>query len=61
MAWKYLLATAIGVCLFQLGALSVWVTVLSLAVQALSVLAIVIVLGVGSLFVWRRYKDSQGQ
>lgn len=44
-------AAAIG--LIQLGALSVWVAVLSLALKAMLVIAIVVGLYVGLPYIWR--------
>ena len=51
MFWKFLIAVALAAGLIQLGALSVWVSVLSLALQ---VAIGVIVLGAG-IALWTRY------
>ena len=56
MFWKCSIAAALAVGLIQLGALSVWVSVL----KALLAIVLAIVLAVGLLFVWRRYKGMNG-
>ena len=52
MFWKFLLAAALAVVLIKLGALSVWVSVLSVAFQ---VAVAVIVVGAG-IALWILYK-----
>ena len=56
MFWQFLIAIALIVGLIQLGAMSVWVSVLSAAVKVGSVLLVVVAVFVGFRFVWRRYK-----
>ena len=43
----------------KLGALSVWVGVLSFAIKAILIAAIAVVLYIGLMYVWRRYKGHQ--
>ena len=57
MFWQFLIAVALIVGLIQLGAMSVWVSVLSAAVKVGLVLAVLVVVFVGFRFVWRRYKN----
>jgi hypothetical protein len=54
MFWKFLIVVALAIGLMQLGALSVWVTVLKAVL--LGVLAVV--LGMGLLFLWRHFKRT---
>ena len=56
MFWFFLIAVAVAIGLVQLGALSVWVGVLSLTLKAILLIALAIALFAGLLFVWRRYK-----
>lgn len=56
MFWQFLIAVALIVGLIQLGAISVWVSVLSAAVKVGLLLAFVVAVFVGFRFVWRRYK-----
>lgn len=51
MIWLFLAVTAIATALVKLGALSVWVTVLSIAVKVALGLCVVAVLFV----LWQRY------
>lgn len=55
MFWPFLAATAIGTAFIKLGALSVWVTVLSQALSAMVMLFIAAIL----FFVWRQHKDTE--
>ena len=48
-------AIAVGGSLFQLGALSVWVVVLSLAVRVLALAGLVLVLVLCGGYAWRRW------
>lgn len=50
-----LLSTAIGIGLIQLGALSVWVTVLSLIIKSLLLAGLVI----GLLLFWQQRKQGK--
>lgn len=47
-------AIAAGGALFQLGALSVWVAILLLALRTLTVTGVVLVLALCGWYVWRR-------
>jgi hypothetical protein len=55
MFWPFLAATAVGTAFIKLGALSVWVTVLSQALSAMVFLFIAAIL----FFVWRQHKDTE--
>lgn len=57
MFWQFLIAVALIVGLIQLGAMSVWVSVLSAVVKAGLVLLVVVAAFVGLRFVWRRYRN----
>ena len=50
-----LLSTAVGIGLIQLGALSVWVTVLSLIIKSLLLLVLAAVL----FLLYRRHKQGE--
>ena len=52
MFWLFIAATTVGLGFFKLGALSVWVSVLSLAIELL----LIALLGVGGYAVWQRHK-----
>jgi hypothetical protein len=54
MFWPFLAATAIGTAFIKLGALSVWVTVLSQALSAMVFLFIAAIL----YFLVRKHKDT---
>ena len=58
MHWPFLAAALLAVAFFQLGALSVTVTFLSLALQGALLVVALIALLVGGAYVWRRYKGS---
>jgi|APFre7841882724_1041349.scaffolds.fasta_scaffold19963_4 hypothetical protein len=59
MFWAFLIAAAIAIVLIQLGAMSVWVTVLSLALKAMLAAVFAIALYAVLRFVWRHYKDGK--
>lgn len=62
MFWMFLIAVAAAFVFISLGALSVWVGVLSLTLKAILIAAIVAGLFISVTFVWRRYKgDRSGQ
>lgn len=62
MLWQFLVAAAIAVGFVQLGALSVWVSVLSLVLKTMLAVVIFVAMFAGFLFAWRRYKcDRQGR
>lgn len=54
MIWKFLIVAAIAVSLIKLGALSVWVTALSLALKIMLILLVIAVL----YFIWQTYKKN---
>jgi hypothetical protein len=53
MFWTFMMLAAIVIAFIRLGALSVWVAVLSLSLKAILALALCI----GLLFLWRQYLD----
>jgi hypothetical protein len=59
MFWTFLIAVATAFVLIQLGALSVWVSVLSLSLKAMLGTILVVALFAGLLFVWRRYRGDR--
>ncbi len=59
MIWYVLMASAIAIGLLELGALSVWVLVLSLTLRIMLVLVLGGVLCAVAFFVWRRFKTSE--
>lgn len=58
MFWQSLIAALIGLGLIQLGALSVWASVLSLVLKTVLAVIATAVLFVGLLFAWKRYKGK---
>lgn len=62
MFWMFLIAVAAALVFIKLGALSVWVGVLSLTLKAVLIAAIVAALFIGVAFAWKHYKsDRSGQ
>lgn len=59
MFWMFLIAVAAALVLIKLGALSVWVGVLSLTLKAVLTAAIVAALFIGVAFAWRHYKGNR--
>ena len=55
----FLIAVAAALVFMKLGALSVWVGVLSFAIKAILITAIAVVLYIGLMYVWRRYKGHR--
>ncbi|MDP1978700.1 hypothetical protein [Undibacterium sp.] len=55
MFWAFLIATATAIGLIQLGAMSVWITVL----KAMLVVVLAVALFVGLLFVWQPFKSNK--
>ena len=51
-------AIVIAAVLFQLGALSVWVAVLSLLIKAMLLIVLSIALYLGLPLAWRRYRSA---
>ena len=50
-------AIAAGGALFQLGAMSVWVAILSLALKTLAFAGVVLMLPLCGWYVWRRWNS----
>ena len=59
MFWMFLIAVAAALVFIKLGALSVWVGVLSLTLKAVLIAAIGVALFIGVALAWRRYKGNQ--
>jgi len=59
MFWFFLIAVAVAIGLIQLGALSVWVGVLSLTLKVVLIAAIAAALFIGVAFAWRHYKGDR--
>lgn len=59
MFWVFLIAVAIAIVFIQLGAMSVWVTVLSLALKAMLAAVFAVALYAGLRFAWQRYKGGK--
>ena len=57
MFWIFLIAAVLAIGLIQLGALSVWVSVLSLGLKAMLAVVLAVALFFGLLFVWRHYRS----
>jgi uncharacterized membrane protein (UPF0182 family) len=58
MHWLFLAAAALAVGFIQLGAMSVWVLVLSVALKVVLLIALIVALVVGVMYLWRRYRES---
>lgn len=54
MIWKFLIVAAIAVSLIKLGALSVWVTALSLALKIM----LILLTGAVLYFIWQRFNRN---
>ena len=50
-------AIAAGGALFQLGAMSVWVAIMSLALKTLAFAGVVLMLALCGWYVWRRWNS----
>ena len=59
MFWSFLIAVAVAIGLIQLGALSVWVGVLSLSLKATLLAVLAVALFIGVTFAWKRYKGDR--
>lgn len=55
MFFPFLAATTVGIGLFKLGTLSVWMTVLTIAIQIL----IIALLALGGFTLWQRHRDTK--
>jgi hypothetical protein len=53
-----LAAAVFAIGFIQLGAMSVWVLVLSIALKVVLLIAAVVASGFGVMFLWRRYKQT---
>ena len=58
MHWPFLAAALLAVAFYQLGAMAVTVTFMSIALQGALLVVALIALAVGGTYVWRRYKGS---
>ena len=58
MHWPLLAAALLAVAFYQLGAMAVTVSVLSIALQAALLVVALIALLVGVAYVWRHFKGS---
>ena len=56
MHWPFLAAAVLAAAFFQLGALSVTVTFLSLSLQGALLVVALIALAVGAAYLWRQFK-----
>ena len=56
MFFAFVVIAAVALALIQLGALSVWVAVLSLSLKAVLLVIFVVALYSGLSFSWRRFK-----
>lgn len=52
MFWPFIAATTVGFGFFKLGALSVWVAVLTVIIQIL----IIALIGLAGFTIWQRYR-----
>ncbi len=59
MFWMFLIAVATALVFIKLGALSVWVGVLSLILKAILMAALAVALYIGVVFAWRHYKGNR--
>ena len=59
MFWMFLIAAAAALVLIKLGALSVWVGVLSLTLKVVLIATIAAALFIGVAFAWRHYKGNR--
>ena len=57
MFWLFLIAACVAIAMIQLGATSVWVAVLSLALKVIMAVALAVALLFGLRFIWRRYAN----
>jgi len=58
MHWPFLAAALLAVAFYQLGAMAVTVTFLSIALQAALLVVALIALLVGGAYVWRHFKGA---
>ena len=58
MHWRFVAAVVLAAVFFQLGALSVTVSVLSVALQGALLVVALIALVVGAAYVWRHFRGS---
>jgi hypothetical protein len=55
MFWPFIAAASVGTAFYKLGALSVWVSVLTHVIQAL----IIALLALAGFAIWQRYRRSK--
>jgi hypothetical protein len=60
MFWKFVIAIAVGIGLMQLGALSVWVGILSVSLKVILALVVLAGLSAAGIVLWRRSKSPEG-
>ena len=58
MRWPLLAAAVLAVASFQVGAMTVWVSVLSVALKVVLLCIAIAALVVGLAFLWQRFKDT---
>ena len=58
MRWPLLAAAVLAIASFQVGAMTVWVSVLSVALKAVLLCVAIATLVVGLAFLWQRFKDT---
>ena len=59
MFWKFLISTMAAIAIFQLGALTVWVGLLSSALSAVGAIVLAVAVGCAGYYVWRRLKGVE--
>lgn len=56
MIYLFLFLAAMAIVIFKLGALSIWLTVLSAALIVVTVIVVAIVVAAASYAAWKRYR-----
>lgn len=56
MHWHFLAAVVLAIAFYQLGAMSVMVSVLSIGLQGALLVVALIALAVGGAYVWRHFR-----
>ncbi len=60
MFWPFIAAgTAIALALTKLGALFVWVAILSLSLKVVSILLVIFILAAGIYFMWQKHNGRK--
>lgn len=60
MQWIFVVSAAVALVAFQLGSLSVWVTVLSAALKWILVLVVLALIATAALTLWRKWRSGSG-